>query len=165
MKLENRFRKRLCDALVARYGDAVFIQKNHGNEYSSGLPDLFIQLLNWGGVHIELKAVERASFDWTQQPTKLQMSTLRKLHLAGARVGVILYNAEKDCSLAVHGAELFRMVEHGVCWSREDLSMAGVSALFRHPLLGASSFMWGRSVDGVGHGLANHVFGPLGGPV
>jgi hypothetical protein len=159
VKLENRFRTRLGDRLKGALGSQVYIQKNHGNEYSSGLPDIFVQVHGFGHAHIELKAIEKVeAWNWALQPTKLQIHTLRQIYNAGGNVGVVLYVGALDVSLAVHGRNLFSLVDRGAVWERHAVGLAGVATTGVHPLAGAHALPWfAKSNDA--RALVTHILG------
>lgn len=95
VKVENTFKKALCDSMQALRGDKIYIQKNHGSQFSSGLPDVEMNDFEFGMVWLELKALEFGKpFDWTKQPTALQFSVLTGIHKAGGRARLVIYRHE-----------------------------------------------------------------------
>lgn len=95
---ENKFRKELVTALKHHFGAAVYIQKNHGTGFSSGLVDMEVVLragmlayetlpANVG--FYELKA-SAGVFD-SQSVTALQLVTLKAIDAAGGRAHVLHY--------------------------------------------------------------------------
>lgn len=95
MKVENKFKSVLCYALQALRGSKLYIQKNHGSQFSSGLPDVELHDREFGMVWLELKALEEGKcFDWCKQPTALQFGTLARIDASGGNARVVVYRHE-----------------------------------------------------------------------
>lgn len=77
---ENRFRTRFNKLLKAKCGASLYMQKHHGSEYSSGLPDM-LYICGPYVLFAEVKAITGA-LDFTKHPTKLQRHTLKTIQTA-----------------------------------------------------------------------------------
>lgn len=83
---ENVFRLALQRRLVTRFGSGVYVQKNHGSAFSSGLPDL--ELCIAGRVAwVELKAEPQDTAPKTV--SALQLYVLRSI-IAARGTGYVL---------------------------------------------------------------------------
>jgi len=91
---ENKFRKKFCEGVKGAFGRRSYIQKNHGNAFSSGLVDCEFVLSGRVGF-FELKACDGLEWD-PSTVTKLQQHTLRQLEEAGANAGVLVYFKTND---------------------------------------------------------------------
>lgn len=92
-QLENNFRTNLCRKLKIQHAEKMWIQKLHGGFYQAGLPDTLFGFDGHISV-VEFKA-DRHRFFESDNITKLQIHTLRCVHLAGGLSGVWHWNAEK----------------------------------------------------------------------
>ena len=94
---ENAFRTRFNKMLRERYGAKLYMQKHHGSEYSSGLPDM---LYMWEQfvLFAELKSCTMPSrpgstaLAFKDEPTALQLNTL--LNISNVR--------DKSACIIVH---------------------------------------------------------------
>lgn len=135
-KTENVFRDQLLRSLKENFGRKVHTHINHGSSMSAGLPDLFVQYNPLGAVHLELKAdgedyakartkwgdrYNGPLWDWGSNPTKLQQSSLRSIHNAGGRVGVLLYVKSFDVVCGVYGSALIRLFDERVVWKFQEV--------------------------------------------
>lgn len=126
-KLENVFRRQLCDSAKENFGRKIHIHKNHGNASSAGLPDLFVQYGPLGGVHLELKAdgelfghrhdSQGTLWNWGRDPTSLQQYQLRAIHNAGGTVGVVLFVKAINAAFSIHGNALMKLFDEKRTWN------------------------------------------------
>jgi len=77
---EEHIRAGLVKLLLER---GWFVKITHGNEYSSGLPDLYCLHVNWGQRWIEVKHADSYHF------TRAQLDTFPQMSVKGAGIWVV----------------------------------------------------------------------------
>lgn len=89
---ENKFRRKFTEMLIAHLQN-VYVQKNHGSEFSAGLTDLEV-VYRSAVAFLELKASKLPKRDtsvhinWSNL-SALQRGTLEAIDLAGGNAGVL----------------------------------------------------------------------------
>jgi hypothetical protein len=85
---ENRFLARLGKGLKSHWGSTVWVHKNHGGLFSSGIPDLVIQATGEGTVWLEAKYGHKGVIE-IDKVTPIQCATMEEMARAGARCMVL----------------------------------------------------------------------------
>lgn len=133
MKRENVFATDFRTRLLLAYGSQCVTHKMHGSQFSSGLPDLFIQHVTFGAQWVELKAIDGETmpngvvFDWTKQPTPLQYNTMNALYTAGGRCKVLLYVHPWKVCYRFDWFEVQRFRLAGARWTKDEFPKDAVA--------------------------------------
>lgn len=103
---ENAFRTRFNKMLREKYGSQLYMQKHHGSEYSSGLPDM-LYVWNDTVLFAEFKSLVMptrpgsTAFSFADEPTALQLNTLLSIDKARSKSACIIVHFDGTDKLFV----------------------------------------------------------------
>lgn len=123
---ENKFRKKIVEALRRHFGAGVYVQKNHGSAFSAGLVDMEVVLR--GVVRFyELKAGP-GGLD-PKSVTALQRHTLHLIDAAGGSAYVLHLNTSNEVVALYHPHSLGDVKPVPLVWTELGVALADPVAL------------------------------------